>query len=146
MFLTDAQIAIALANRLKQSPNKMPTYWMEIVTSSHASAYQDIVGAFVARGFNATQINAWDRGIEFERDISLYYCLVAGGVLEVYNGKELDRRRELLSVQIFVNQVWQKPAAATDPAGLPGQVMTGRIAGDRGRIREVFGPDGRGRF
>ncbi len=131
MFLTDADIGLSLSQIFKVADyaallTKAP-YWSQIVTQSHASAYQDVYQGLINRGFSASQIAGWDRGAEFENDQSLYWCLVKGGGLQDYDPKYvkmLDRREEIGNMQqLIVGGVWQKPGLPE-----PGQAETGPIS------------------
>ncbi len=88
-------------------------YWVTIVADAQTSAYQEIVGRLIERGFTEAQINSWDRGAEFELVIMKYWALVNGGGLSGnYDDrfiKMLDRRRELDDVMIAVAGVYITP-------------------------------------
>jgi hypothetical protein len=104
MFLTDVQIETALAAILKQNVSDLPDYEPTILTDAHNSAYNDIASRLVARGFTLAQVNAWDRGAEFEKDIALWWCFdkMAGlsqAVDDRFIGK-LDRRAELIDTPV----------------------------------------------
>lgn len=99
MFIVDATLKTALQNTLQKST--LPAFWDEIVTSANSSAYWDIVGRLVARGFTKAQVDSWDRGAEFQRSIGLFWCLnhpAAIGSDNSYsrqNVEAFDRRLEL---------------------------------------------------
>jgi hypothetical protein len=148
MFLTTAEAQQALADDLKIPVGSLSDYWTGnisgggILPGAQQSAYQDIVGALIGRGFSQAQIDAWDRGPEFERDLMLFRAHSRGGGLSTEKPAALDRSKDLLRVEVFIKGVWQQPAAA--PNQLPGQVMTGKLkAGDRA-VRRAFPHYGRG--
>lgn len=117
--LLDTDVLADLADVLKQAAADLPDHWGRIVPRAHASAVQEIYGRLLNRGFTAAQVDAWDRVEEFERDLSLYWCLVRGGAygqIDEAALKALDRRKELDAVLLFINGVWVKPTG--DQPGL----------------------------
>ncbi len=124
MFLTSDQAIQSVADALKarsvaelltNAPN-----WSGIIQAAQRSAYQDIVGRLIKRGFILAQIVSWDRGAEFELDLTKYWSLVNGGGLSGYDPtfiKMLDRRKELDDVMVSVNGVYI----------VPGQTQPGTI-------------------
>lgn len=136
MYTTDAQIKQDVADALKvASVSDLPAYWDNLVARCHVAAYQEIVGALLARGFTQAQIDAWDRGTEFERHLALYFCFTwpqGAGQFDLNAVKLWDRREELKAVQIYYG------GAAVDPSASPGTIGAGRIRTDVG----VFNPIG----
>lgn len=120
-FLTDGQLETALAAALKvASVSDLDDYWDTIVPQANAAAYQEILGRLLRRGFTKAQVDAWDRGSEFQRDIGLYYALIKGGVYAGYDPRTvqaLDRRKELDSVLVFVSGVWKTPEESPGTCG-----------------------------
>ncbi len=128
MYYTDSQILQALANRLNvTSAGQLPARWNEIVSSTHSTAYREILGKLLARGFSQAQVDAWDDLATYERELSMFLALSEAGTEASYEAdtlRTLDRRRDLLTVELFIGGVWQQPAAS--PNSLPGQAMTGQ--------------------
>lgn len=126
MFLTDADVRLAVAGTLKVDPADLAGYWDDLIRQCHQSAYWDVRGALLQRGFTAAQVDAWDRGAEFERDLTIYWCLVRGGTLVPALSAEaldrLDRRAELAAVLV------ETAAAPQPPARTPGQIAAGVLA------------------
>ncbi len=119
MFLTDADIKTALSALLKMAEAGLPDYWDVVITAAHTAAYQDILGGLMSRGFRKDQVDSWDRGGEFEKDISIFWCLARGGAYAEFGAeavKALDRRKELATVLVFAGGVWIKPSG--DQPGL----------------------------
>ena len=139
-FLTDAELTTALVNVLRQTEGTLPPAWGEIIAASNQSAYLDIRGALLSRGFEASQIDQWARGREFNLDIGLYWCLVKGAGLHGYDDRwaeRLDRRKELYAVLVELST--GTPQA---PTGDPGGVSSGCIpvsAAERHRLRDFAG-------
>jgi hypothetical protein len=103
VFIDSAELTTILEGALKVSAGALPDYWAKIVTDALASAYRDIRGALIQRSFTAAQVDAWDRGAEYQRDIGLYWCLVRGAGMHGYDDrfiKMLDRRKELETVLV----------------------------------------------
>ncbi len=91
---------------LKVDPATLPSYAAGVITSMHLSAYQEIVGCLTERGFSKAVIDTWDRGAEFERALSLFWCLTNLGGMHAYDDKflkQFDRRKDLVTVQVYVN-------------------------------------------
>ncbi len=112
MFLTDDVLTTDLAGSLKKVRAALANYWPLFLTQCHQWAYNEIVSALLARGFTQAQIAAWDRGADFERDLTLYRALVRGAALEDYDLKAvemLDRRKELCGVLVANGGQWQRP-------------------------------------
>jgi len=125
VFLTDSEFRQALADTLKVDVAKLGAYWDRQCKQAHESAYLDVRGALLARGFTATQADSWARGAEFERDIGLYWAFVRG--MGVHNiGSEfidrLDRRVELQTVMVEIAS-----GAPQEPAGTPPRIDFGTL-------------------
>jgi hypothetical protein len=103
VFLPNAQLKTRLAAMLKYDEASLPDYWDVIIADANESAYGSIISHFLNRGFTQSQIDAWDQGEEYQRDIGLFWCLVKGGGLHNYDPtfvKLLDRRNELKEIQL----------------------------------------------
>ncbi len=125
MFWTNGQILEAVANTLKKDVGDLESYWEGVVEQAHLAAYQQIVGDLLERGFTKVQVDAWDRGPEFEKHLALFWALTDGGALEGFSDifiRTLDRRKDLKTVQVFVSGAYVVPL--TGAAG-PGTVGTG---------------------
>ena len=124
MFLEDDEVLSAVAITLKKTPDELvgsAPYWAALVQQAHVSAYQDVVGRLLARGFSKGQVDAWDRGAEFERDLTVFWALTRGGMLEAFSDlsmKPMDRRKELDTVQVFVRGVYINPDSGQHGPGL----------------------------
>lgn len=142
MFLTDGQITQSVADLLKQQVSSLPSNYANLITEAHAAAYNEMVGRLLRRGYNTTQINAWDQGTFYERMISLYFILVNVAGTFGYDDrwvKQYDRRADLDTVLVSVGGVFIVPGDTT--GNNPGNVGTGAIAADTPRYRNK---DGRG--
>jgi hypothetical protein len=118
-----------MANPLKKDGSTLESYWEPVVERANLSAYQEVCGQLLVRGFLIAQIDAWDRLLEFVSDQMLFFSLVRGGVLEAFSSeylKLIDRREELKTVQVFVSGVYVNPDVG---ASGPGQVGSGTAVG-----------------
>lgn len=124
-FITDAQLKARVEGLLKVESGTLYTsapYWQAIVEDSRVAAYNEIVSAMATRGYTIGQIDSWDRGAEFEKDLGLFWSLVKGAGLHGYDDKfiaRLDRREELKTVPITIGY------EVADPAGASGEVSHG---------------------
>lgn len=125
MFLSDTDFRATVAAALKVDPANLARYWDAELQRCHESAYKDIRGALLVRGFTAAQADAWDRGAEFERDIGLYWACVRGigaMALDPVALDRLDRRAELMTVMVEV-----AGGATQNPAATPGRISAGML-------------------
>jgi hypothetical protein len=134
-FITDAALNTAVQNALAKT-EPLAAFWATVITQANAMAYGDIAGALTERGFNQAQILAWDRGVEFQTALGIFWALDQAAMKdpETYSKtamKEYDRRDELrgnpakniLPVAVLNGGVWQ------DPATTVGQAVTGHVQG-----------------
>lgn len=128
MFCTVAEIHAAFKDELKiKASVTLAEHWQTIVVRAHTSGYWDIVNALLKRGYSKAQIDQWDRGEEFEKDLACFWSLAraAGQNPDAFNGeylaqgKLLDRRPELAEVVFTIGGV------LVHPDGTYGQVTTG---------------------
>ena len=119
-FTTDTVCLQDLADALQKGGTAdLTDFQISMSSKSHAWAYGEIVSALTARGFLIAQITQWDRGNEFERDLSLYRSLCHGGVgqnIDEKWAKTFDRREDLKTVVLTISGVLVQP---TGPTGLP---------------------------
>lgn len=135
-WLTDFQLQQVLLDQLQKSNASnsatLEPWWEGVVSRANLWAYWEIVGRLAERGFTKSQIDAWDRGQEFQQDLGLWRAIsqLAAMQPDTYSAKgleSLDRRKELTGseredikpVGVTSGGLWQ------DPAGVPGQVSTG---------------------
>lgn len=120
-FITDSQLKVELAGNLKVDPAAIPPgVWDEVIESSNVAAYQEIIGALLARGYTMAQISAWDRRVEFNADLGLFWCLVKGAGLHGNDPTfidKLDRRKELLTCPVICGGSLVAPGTAGGVVG-----------------------------
>lgn len=109
-FLTDADLKTFLAAMLKKDPAALESFWNVLIPVANVSAYNQIVAALLDRGYTTTQIDAWDRGAEFQRYIGIYEVMVAGGGLTEFN---LDNLRS------FAQRLDQLADVVVETDGVP---------------------------
>lgn len=126
MFVSDSTFRLAVAAALKMDVADLGAYWDAQAQRAHQSAYLDIRGALLARGFTAAQVDAWARGEEFEHDIGLFWALVRGGrpahITEEMLAA-LDRRAELATVTVEIDS-----GTPQTPSTVPGRIVAGVLA------------------
>lgn len=134
MFTTDAAIKTEVAAALKvASSSDLQAWWDTVIARAHLAAYQEIVGQLIRRGFSKAVIDTWDRGTEFEKDLSLYYCFTSpqgAGAFDLKAVQLWDRRKELETVIVFVSGSPVKPTdpnSAAEVVGFGNRVETGGI-------------------
>lgn len=113
-FTTVSQLKARVAALLKKDSTELADYWGTLVEDAQAAAYQEIVSAFSERGFSLAQIDGWDRGAEFEKDIACFWALTKGAGLTGEDDRwvnKLDRREELKTVKVLVDGEAVGPAA-----------------------------------
>lgn len=141
-FITDAVLLAALKDvtqrsqggegtgiKFKGKSGDLLPFWTSIVMRANIAAYQEIIARLAERGFDVTtQIQLWDRGIEFQTAIGVWWCLVHGAALATDSyqaqalgeqAKQLDRRWELKECAVMVGMIWQ------DPKTIVGQASVG---------------------
>lgn len=135
-YLTDAaamdEIAALLKAAGKDDLLADAPYWETIVSRCNLAAYQEVLGSLLQRGFTRAQVDAWDRRVEFQRDLMVYWALTDGGALESFSDlfvRAKDRRKDLLTVQVFAGGVYVNPLAGV---GGPGVCSYGASEGAAG--------------
>lgn len=99
MFIQDSDLTIALQNTLQKQ--SLDSFWGPIVTAANQFAYNTIIDRLIMRGYTAAQIGMWDRGVEFQRSLGLFFALTHPAAIsaETPYSKEFvsvfDRRDEL---------------------------------------------------
>lgn len=114
-FLDDDVLKSAVAARLKQDSKDVPPWWDPIITDANVAAHNEICSALAGRGFTHDQIDSWDRGIEFQKAIGLYWVFNDGAITAAYADtfiKPKDRREELKTVTVTVDCEMIDPEAA----------------------------------
>lgn len=132
-FTTDAQTLQDYSDALQQGGvSILPAFASNNNTRNHARAYQEIVTALAQRGYLLAQITQWDRGAEFERDMTTWLNLSMGGLGQNIDPKFIDRfdrrkelhgseRDEIKPVSLTIGGLF------TAPAGTAGTVQSGPI-------------------
>ena len=103
MFTTDAIVRAALKDHLNIALQiDLVSTWDSIITRGHRAAYNLILRSWLRRGYTKAHIDQWDFGLEYEIEISVWWCLTHGASVqpESYDDRQLvaqrlDRRKEL---------------------------------------------------
>lgn len=128
-WISDDDLADELAAAL-QRPDRsaLETFWLSRVARANAEAANEITGAMVARGFTASQIDAWDRRQELNRTLGLWALLRDGLALSGMSPdaiKMFDRRRDLSVLPVCIGGAVVNPAANATTGGA---AIGGRMA------------------
>lgn len=139
-YITDADLKASLASAVHVDSSSLSPFWDDLVSKSNQAAYQDVVTGLMGRGFTFAQVNAWDRRVEFNEDIGIYWCLLRGGLTADYGEgwKNLDRRKELTSVFLTINGIMQNPG---NQPGQPEFDFTPIGSGQQQTGNDLFGLD-----
>lgn len=122
-LVTADQVLDAVAASLKVAVASLPAYYAAPIAANavaHASA--EIHSRLQRRGYDPSQIDAWDHLEQVSRDQALWYALTRGGAYDGYDRKsleDLDQRESLDMVFLMIAGKWVKP-----PGGNPGNVAT----------------------
>jgi hypothetical protein len=109
-WITDDELKSALMAWMKVVT--LPEYWDTIINRSNITAWKDIQGILLARGFLMSQIDSWDRREEFLRDLGMYWALTRGAGAHDYSDamiNKLDRREELRTLVLQIGQESRNP-------------------------------------
>lgn len=123
-WITDAQLLAALAAVYGKADPAALAVEPGALADANAFAGNEVVGRLLQRGFTLAQIDAWDRRVEFNTTVALWWLFTFGGVPYVGNDqrvKDFDRRKELSDplTALFIGNVLVNPNAAgeADPGG-----------------------------
>src|SRR5687768_14872288 len=101
--VTQSELLDDISGALKKAGAAfLASYWTGHATKAVAFAANEVMGAFIARGFTQADILAADRLHEWTSDLALWHALVRGGMLDAVDGRlleSLDRRKELTTAQ-----------------------------------------------
>jgi hypothetical protein len=105
-----------------------------VLQDSITAAYADIVTRLAGRQYTKAQIDLWDRRVEFNTDIALFWAFTKGGIPNSFSDvfiKALDRRSEMEkdSFRLLIADAVVEPGG-DDGAGISGEIGYGRIATD----------------
>jgi hypothetical protein len=120
-----------VASHLAKGPTEpLKPHWDVILPAALDAAYGTIWGAFAAKGFTQSQVDQWDRGAEFQRDIAAWFALkrlavIHPDVVGQQHLTELDRRPELFGTNEMPAVVLTVDGQAVYPEGTYGLVTTG---------------------
>jgi len=122
-YVSDGQVLTMVADVLKVQPADLPAFWAAtIVPQANERAFATIQSELLRRGFTADQVDAWDRRVEVNRDLAIYYALRRGGAYAGYDEatvQSFDVRADLKTELLSVSGVWVKPVG-----DFPGLVAT----------------------
>jgi hypothetical protein len=97
-YITDAALKQSLADQLSKASVSLLGVADGTIAECNLRAYQDIISRLAARSFTQSQIDAWDRRAEFNKDLALFWLFTVGSVPHPFaqeSIKNFDRRKEL---------------------------------------------------
>lgn len=122
-WITNAVLKGKLADLLSQDVGDLLPKLDSVIADSNAAAAGEISGALFARGFTVAQIDAWDRRVEFNTDIGLFWCLTKGGMLANFSDlfiQKIDRRKELVTLPVLISGVLAQPGGGDSTSPISG--------------------------
>lgn len=126
-WMTHAELKQVLANTLSKDVNDLDARWDEFVALGLIDSTADITGTLLGKGFDISQVDAWDNRLTYARDIGLYFTLLKGSMLAEYDQTALDKldRRKMLedASSIMINGKIVSPADTDTGAGASGGVI-----------------------
>lgn len=108
MFITNDVLQDAIIDAIKQIASDIPVpgHIANIASASNTRAYNEIQRRLITIGYSQAQIDGWDHGAEYQRDLGLYFAFVD----ESINGgndtdmfiKLKDRRDEVSAMPFLI--------------------------------------------
>lgn len=119
----------------KSQTEALKPNWESICRGALQAAYGYIVRAFAMRGYTKAQIDQWDFGEEYQRDIAAWIALKRLAVISPDNAAgqraldSLDRRKELVGdpKDDIPAALMMIDGEVVDPAGDFGQIHVGTM-------------------
>ena len=106
-FCDETKFGVKLQGVLSHHGADISVKELVLVTDSLTDAYAEIKSALMARGCTAVQVDLWIRGLEFQRDIAIYLCIIGLGKQKGANEDRwhyvYNRRKELAKVAIVLS-------------------------------------------
>lgn len=141
-WIDDSVVLAAVAAELGKLPQDLEPRWVDAARDGNAAAADDLVQAFVEKGYAAAQVDAWDQRTRYNKRLALYHALLFGGGGGL-SPAELERLVEGLLTQVRerVSLLAGNKAVAPDPAASDiGGITSGTAAfldpaDDRGLFR-----------
>jgi hypothetical protein len=97
-YISDSKLRQSLADQLGKADASILSFADGTIAECNIRAYQDIISRLGARSFTQSQIDAWDRREEFNRDLALFWLFSVGSIPHNFAQeaiKNFDRRKEL---------------------------------------------------
>lgn len=77
-FTNDTVVKDSVAAALGQATADLESKWTTLVADANLAAYDQICHHFLLLGYSQTQIDAWDRGVTFNKFLARYQALIDG--------------------------------------------------------------------
>lgn len=137
-FIADVVLLQAVADTLKKPlsalqtlPDGTPSYWPGTVSRANTEAAGEITDRLIRRGWTPAQVSAWDRGIEVQTKIGLYFALRDGGALEGFNPEFINALKRFFDPEIrsnvLDNTLLTSGSVWATPKDTPGTVGVGAM-------------------
>jgi hypothetical protein len=142
-WISNSRLRELTADAMSVVETTLTGRWTELIDRSNKSAAFDIRAALIGRGFTDDQIEGWDRRVEFNEDLGLFWVFVRANLTGTYTDvmlNKLDRRKELKDMALTVDGVIITPGGGggVGPDGTPidggGGVSGGRFDQDTFRV------------
>jgi len=122
-YITDNELKAFLKAHLKSSAT-LPTYWDTLVSIANTAAYNTILEKLLGRGYEQSDIDAWDRRQEFNYDLAMCRLLrhaASGNTPENWQ-QQFCRAGELDTIDLLVD------GEIVDPVADEGEIGYGESA------------------
>lgn len=119
-WITVADLRHALAADLGVPVEELGQSWENVLPRALASGYADCREAMAARDYTPTQLDLWDRRVEFNTEQALFWALALRATLSGFDVnvvKLRDRREALKTTLVTANGVPLFPVAGADGTG-----------------------------
>jgi hypothetical protein len=97
-WITNNTLMVQVAARLGlQNAAALPEHWSQIIPDANDTAYNEIVGILVGRGFSLAQVNQFDNIQNWNRTIALGYAFQEAALRgDQYQQVPIDKMMKLL--------------------------------------------------
>jgi hypothetical protein len=116
-----------VADVLKKGVDDLEDYWVRMCVKAEQSAYRDLSGLLLGKGYTLLQLDQWDYRASYSNDQAMFWLFTYTSLGIGYDDKEinkLDHRKELSdSATILINGAAVAPGS-TDTGGIGGGLIS----------------------
>jgi hypothetical protein len=140
----DLTLALSFSLKIPVVSINASAFWPGIIAESIQTASDIITSKLLGRGYLDSQIDTWDRRVEFNKDLGRYWAFIRGNAANTYNDaliKAFDRTKELDIVAVMSNGILLLPLGGDAGPGVPNtqnNYIDGGGAASGGRMNEEF--------